>query len=45
MDPKVRGKLLTHRWRGYGVDEEALRDRFPLGGAPKKAPRWDLTGT
>ena len=30
MDPKVYGKLLkTHR-RGYGVDVEALRGRFPL---------------
>ena len=45
MDPKVYGKLLTHHQRGYGVDVEALRDRFPSGGAPEKAPRWDLTGT
>ena len=30
MDPKVCGKLLTHHRRGYGVDVEALRDRFPL---------------
>ena len=45
MDPKVCGKLLTHHRRGYGVDVEALRDRFPSGGAPEKAPRWDLTGT
>ena len=30
MDPKVCGKLLTHHQRGYGVDVEALRDRFPL---------------
>ena len=45
MDPKVCGKLLTHHRRGYCVDVEALRDRFPSGGAPKKAPRWDLTGT
>ena len=45
MDPKVCGKLLTHHRRGYGVDVEALRDRGPLGGAPEKAPRWDLTGT
>ena len=30
MDPKVGGKLLTHHRRGYGVDVEALRDRFPL---------------
>ena len=45
MDPKVCGKLLTHHRRGYGFDVETLRDRFPLGGAPEKAPRWDLTGT
>ena len=45
MDPKVCGKLLiTHR-RGYGVDVEALRGRFPSGGAPTKAPRWDLADT
>ena len=30
MDPKVCGKLLTHHRRGYSVDVEALRDRFPL---------------
>ena len=30
MDPKVCGKLLTHHRRGYGVDVEALCDRFPL---------------
>ena len=42
MDLKVCGKLLTtHRW-GYGVDVEALHGRFPLGGAPAKAPRWDV---
>ena len=45
MDPKVCGKLLTLHQRGYGVDVEALRDRFPSGGAPEKAPRSDLTGT
>ena len=45
MDPKVWGKLLTHHRRGYGVDVEALHDRFPSGGVPEKAPRWDLTGT
>ena len=44
MDPKVYGKLLTHHRRGYGVDVEALCDRFPSGGASEKAPRWDLTG-
>ena len=30
MDPKVYCKLLTTHRRGYGVDVEALRDRFPL---------------
>ena len=46
MDPKVCGKLLTHHQRGYGVDVEALPViDSPSGGAPKKAPRWDLTGT
>ena len=30
MDPKVCGKLLTTHRRGYGVDVEALHDRFPL---------------
>ena len=30
MDPKVFGKLLTTHWRGYGVDVEDLRGRFPL---------------
>ena len=29
MDPKVCGKLLTTHRRGYGVDVEALRGRFP----------------
>ena len=43
MVPKVCGKLLTTHRRGLGVDVEALRDRFPSGGAPEKAPRWDLT--
>ena len=45
MDPKVCGKLLTTHRRGYGVDVEALRGRFPLRGAPVKAPRWDLADT
>ena len=30
MDPKVCGKLLTTHRKGYGVDVEALRGRFPL---------------
>ena len=45
MDPKVCGKLLTHHQRGYGVDVEALRDRFPLWQIVKKSPKWDLMGT
>ena len=45
MDAKVCGKLLTHHRRGYGVDVEALRDRFPLRQITEKGPRWDLTGT
>ena len=45
MDPKVYGKLLTHHRRGYGVDVEARVIDSPTGGVPKKAPRWDLTGT
>ena len=45
MEPKVRGKLLTSHRRGYGVDVEALRGRFPSDGAPTKAPRWDLADT
>ena len=38
MDPKVYGKLLTHHRRGYGVDVEALRDRFPLRQIVGKGP-------
>ena len=45
MDLKVCGKLLTTHPRGYGVDVEALCDRFPLRRSAEKAPRWDLTGT
>ena len=45
MDPKVRGKLLTHHRRGYGVHVEALRDRCPLLRRGGKGPRWDLPGT
>ena len=45
MDLKVCGKLLTHHRRDYGVDVEALRDRFPLRQSIRKAPRWDLTAT
>ena len=45
MDPKVCGKLLTHHRRGYGVDVEALHDRFPLRQIAGEGPRWYLTGT
>ena len=38
MDPKVCGKLLTHHRRGYGVDVEALHDRFPLRQIAGKGP-------
>ena len=39
MDPKVYGKLLTLHQRGYGVDVEALRDRFPLRQITGKGPK------
>ncbi|KRY04977.1 hypothetical protein T12_14558, partial [Trichinella patagoniensis] len=39
MDPKVCGKLLTLHRRGYGVDVEALRDRFPLRRSAGKGPK------
>ena len=45
MDPKVCGKLLTTHRRGLGDDVEALVIDSLSGGAPEKAPRWDLTGT
>ena len=45
MDPKVCGKLLTNHRRGYAVDVEALRDRFPLRQIARKGPRWDPMGT
>ena len=45
MDPKVFGKLLTNHRRGYGVDVEASMADSPSGGAPTKAPRWDLADT
>ena len=46
MDPKVCGKLLTTHGEGDDDDDdEELRDGSPSGGAPKHAPRWDLTRT
>ena len=44
MDPKVCGKLLTHHRRGYGVDVEALRDRFPLRWNTGKGPKMGSHG-
>ena len=45
MDPKVYGKLLTTHRKGYGVDVEPSVVDSPSGGAPAKAPRWDLADT
>ena len=45
MDPKVYGKLLTTHRRGLGDDVEAYVVDSPSGGAPAKAPRWDLADT
>ena len=45
MDPKVCGKLLTLHLRGYGVDVEALRDRFPLWRSAGKGPKMGSHGT
>ena len=44
MDPMVCGKLLTHHRRGYGVDVEALRDRFPLRQDAEKGPKMESHG-
>ena len=44
MDLKVSGKLLTHHRRGYGVDVEALRDRFPLRRSTGKGPKMGSHG-
>ena len=44
MDPKVCGKLLTHHRRGYVVDVEALRDRFPLRWSAGKGPQMGSHG-
>ena len=45
MDPKVCGKLLTTHRRGLGDDVDASVVDSPSGGAPMKAPRWDLADT
>ena len=37
MDPKVWGKLLTHCWRGYGVDVKPFVIESPPGGSPENA--------
>jgi len=44
MDPKVCGKLLTHHWRGYGVDVEDLCDRIPLWQIAEKGPQMGSHG-
>ena len=46
MDPKVCGKLLKTHQRGLGVDvEKPSMVDSPSGGAPAKAPRWNLMDT
>ena len=45
MDPKVYGKLLTTHRRGLGDNVEPSVVNSPSGGAPAKAPRWDLMDT
>ena len=44
MDPKVCAELLTHHRRGYGVDVQALHDRFPLGRSAGKGPKMGSHG-
>ena len=44
MDQKVCGKLLTLHRRGYGVDVEALHDRFPLRQIAGKGPKMGSHG-
>ena len=44
MDPKVRGKLLTLHQGGFGVDVEALHDRFPLRRSTGKGPKMGSHG-
>ena len=45
MDPKVCGKLLTTHRKGYGVDVEALRGRFPLRRSTDEGSKMDLMDT
>ena len=44
MDPKVCGKLIMLRRRGYGVDVEALHDRIPLEQIAEKGPQMGYHG-
>ena len=44
MDPKVWSKLVTHHRRGYGIDVEALHDRFPLRHSAGKGPKMGSHG-
>ena len=44
LDPKVCGKRITHHRRGYGVDVEALCDRFPLRQSTGKGPKMGSHG-
>ena len=44
MDPKVSGKLLMLHRRGYGVDVEALRGRFPRRQIAGKGPKMGSHG-
>ena len=44
MDPKVCVQLLTLHRRGYGVDVQALRDRFPLRQSAGKGSKMGSRG-
>ena len=45
MDPKVSGKLLTTHGEAMMMMQKHSVVDPPSGGAPEKAPRWDLTST
>ena len=45
MDLKVYGKLLTTHRRAMVLMWKPSMVDSPSGGAPAKAPRWDLTDT